>query len=65
MNLKFSNKKISGILSVVPKHCVKFLDEIDNYGFSREKCLNLQKVMALNERRIAEGNECGSDLALK
>ena len=64
MNLEFSNKKISGILSVVPSHTVKFLDEIDNYGFSREKCLNLQEVMGFKERRIVEGNECGSDLAL-
>lgn len=62
MNLKFTNKKISGILSVVPKHCVKFLDEIDNYGFSKEKSLNLQKVMGFDERRIVEGDECASDL---
>lgn len=62
MNLKFSNKKISGILSVVPKNCVKFLDEMDNYGFSKEKCLNLKKIMGFDERRIVKDNECASDL---
>ncbi|GBC63762.1 ketoacyl-ACP synthase III [Desulfonema ishimotonii] len=64
MNFKFLNKKISGILSVVPNHCVKFSDEIGNYGFSKEKCLSLQKVMGFDERRIVAGNECASDLCL-
>lgn len=64
MKTKFSNKKISGILSIVPKNKVKFIDEIDNYGFSREKSLNLQKVIGFNERRIVAGNECTSDLCL-
>jgi len=64
MNFSFKNKRISGILSVVPKHCVKFLDEIDNYGFSKEKSLKLQETMGFNERRIVEGNECASDLCL-
>ncbi len=64
MDFKFNNKKVSGVLTVVPKNTVKFLDEIDNYGFSKEKCLNLQEVMGFNERRIVKGDECGSDLAL-
>jgi len=64
MNFKFLNKKISGILSVVPSHCVNFLDEIDNYGFSKEKHLTLQKVMGFDERRIVAGDECASDLCL-
>ncbi|MGA1825070.1 MAG: 3-oxoacyl-[acyl-carrier-protein] synthase III C-terminal domain-containing protein [bacterium] len=62
MNLKFTNKKISGILSIVPENRLKFLDEIDNYGFSREKSLKLQEVMGFDEHRIVEGNECASDL---
>ena len=64
MNFTFTNKKISGILSVVPKHRVRFIDEIDNYCFSKEKCLNLQKVIGFDERRIVENNECASDLCL-
>jgi 3-oxoacyl-[acyl-carrier-protein] synthase-3 len=64
MNITLTNKKISGILSVVPKNCVKFLDEINNYGFSREKSLKLQETIGLHERRIVVGNECGSDLCL-
>lgn len=64
MNLKFLDKKISGILSVVPKNRVKFMDELDNYGFTKEKMLNLKKVMGFDERRIVEENECTSDLCL-
>lgn len=62
MNLRFSGKRIKGIVSVVPRNRVRFEDEIENYGFSREKCLNLQKVMGYGERRIVENNECASDL---
>jgi len=62
MDITLTNKKITGILSVVPKNCVKFLDEIENYGFSKEKSLKLQETIGLNERRIVVGNECGSDL---
>jgi len=62
MVFKFSNKKISGILSVVPKNRVKFMDEIENYAFSREKMLNLKEVIGLNERRVVVGDECTSDL---
>ena len=64
MKLTFKNKKISGILSVVPKYCVKFTDELVNYGFSEEKSSKLKKTIGFNERRIVEGNECASDLCL-
>lgn len=64
MNLKFRNKAITGVLSVVPRHRVNFLEEMDNYGFSREKCLNLKETMGFDQRRLVEGNECASDLCL-
>lgn len=40
------------------------MDEMDNYGFSREKMLNLKRVMGFEERRIVNDNECTSDLCL-
>jgi len=64
MNFKFEGKKIEGIVSVVPQHCVKFEDEIANYGFSEDKCRSLQKLMGFGERRIVADKECGSDLVL-
>ena len=64
MNLRFRNKKISGILSVVPQNCIKFADEMERYGFSMEKSMKLQETVGLGERRIVSGNECASDLCL-
>ncbi len=49
---------------MVPKYRVKFLDEIENYRFSRQKSIDLKKAIGLDERRIVEGNECTSDLCL-
>jgi len=63
-NHRFSGGKVSGILSVVPKRVVRFADEIGHYGFSKEKSLNLQETMGFDERRIVDGNTCGSDLCL-
>ena len=37
MNLKYYNKKISGILTILPQNEIRFEDELDNYSFSREK----------------------------
>lgn len=62
MNHKFSNKKISGILSIVPENKAKIEDELDNYGFSKEKMLNLKKIIGIDERRIVKGDTCTSDL---
>jgi len=64
MNFHFKNKKISGIVSVVPKNRVSFMDEIENYGFSKDKSLKLKETMGFDERRIVAGNECTSDLCL-
>lgn len=64
-NYKFSGKKISGILSVIPKRTVRFIDEIGNYGFSRERSIDLQETIGFGERRIVEDGECGSDLCAR
>jgi len=64
MNFRFQSKRIEGVLTVVPKHCVRFEDEIGNYGFSEDKSRSLQKLMGFGERRIVQDKECGSDLVL-
>ena len=64
MNLKFHNKKISGILAVLPEKEVRFEDEIDNYNFSKSQSMKLKLVMGYNKRRIVtEGTTC-SDLCV-
>lgn len=64
MNLKFHNKKISGILAILPEKEVRFEDEIDNYNFSKSQSMKLKLVMGYNKRRIVtEGTTC-SDLCV-
>lgn len=64
MNFKFKNKKITGILSIIPKNIVKFEDEIENYNFTRKQSMKLKKIMGYEEHRIAEKDTCVSDLCI-
>lgn len=64
MNLKFENKRISGILAVVPKNEVLFDDEVANYNFSVKQSMKLKKIMGYDRHRIVIGNTCVSDLSI-
>lgn len=61
MDFSFKHKRISGILTVLPKKAVKFEDEMANYSFSPAKCMKLKLAMGYNEHRIAEPGQCSSD----
>lgn len=62
MNLQFHNKRISGILTVLPSKEVKFEDEMENYNFSSVKSLKLKLAMGYNKHCIVEEDVCVSDL---
>jgi 3-oxoacyl-[acyl-carrier-protein] synthase-3 len=62
MFLSFSGKKITDIVAVVPKNVSKFVDELDQYSFPREKSLKLKDIMGFNEHRIASEKVTASDL---
>ena len=64
MDLKFSNKKITGILSVLPSKEVFFEDEMENYNFSTAKSMKLKTAMGFNKKRIVEDGVCASDLCI-
>ncbi len=64
MDFIFKNKKISGILTVLPQREVLFEDEIENYNFSKAKSMKLKKAMGYKKRRITEDGVCASDLAV-
>lgn len=64
MHLKFKNKKITGILSVLPKNEVHFADGIKNYTFPENKSLKLAKIMGYGTTRIAGENTSVSDLCI-
>lgn len=62
MNLKFKNKKITGILTVLPENEIKFEDEIDNYAFSKSQSMKLKLIMGYNKRRVIKEGTTISDL---
>jgi len=63
MYLKFNDKKITGMLSIVPSNAVRFEDEAKNYAFPKEQTLALKKMMGYNEHRICKSSDaCISDL---
>lgn len=65
MKLKFKNKRISGILTVLPANEVRFEDEMENYNFSAAKSLKLKLTMGYDKRRVVAGETCASDLCIR
>ncbi len=63
-HLKFENKKITGILSVVPKNTVSFDDEVENYNFPIKKSLKLKSIMGYKQHCLVNDNTTSSDLAV-
>jgi 3-oxoacyl-[acyl-carrier-protein] synthase-3 len=64
MDLNFSGKIISGVLTILPSKEIYFEDEINNYNFTRERSLKLKSAMGFNKRRIVEEGTCVSDLCV-
>ena len=64
MNLTFKNKKISGILTILPSNEVAFEDEMENYNFSIAKSMKLKLAMGYNKHRIVENGVTISDLCV-
>lgn len=64
MDFIFKDKRVSGILTVLPKKVVKFEEEIANYNFSPAKCMKLKMAMGYNQHRIAEPGQCSSDFCI-
>lgn len=63
MFLKYRNKQITGILSIIPQNEVSFEEEMSNYSaFTVEQCLNLKKVMGYDRHRVCKTDACVSDL---
>jgi 3-oxoacyl-[acyl-carrier-protein] synthase-3 len=63
MNLTFSHRRISGILTVVPANERSFVDEMANFNFPPARSLKLKQVMGYDKHRFVEGPVCASDLA--
>jgi len=64
LNLKYKDKKISGILAVLPKNELRFDDEVENYNFSVKQSMKLKKIMGYDRHRIVSPGTCVSDLSI-
>jgi 3-oxoacyl-[acyl-carrier-protein] synthase-3 len=62
MHLKFKNKRIAGIITILPSLEVNYFDEISNYNFSEKQSIKLGKIMGYGTRRIADNSTTVSDL---
>lgn len=64
MNFVFRNKRISGILVVVPAREMSFMEEMKNFNFPEARSLKLKEVMGYDKHRLVEPGVCVSDLAV-
>lgn len=64
MRTVFQNKKISGILAVLPENEVRFEEEITNYSFSEKQTIRLKKIMGYEKHRLAKMETTPSDLCI-
>lgn len=64
MHLTFKNKKITGVLSVLPENEIRFSEEIGNYNFTEKQSVKLGKIMGYGTQRIVDSNTCVSDLCV-
>lgn len=65
MDAVFKNKKISGILTVLPETESYFDDEIGNYDFPEKQTKRLKKVMGFHKHRLAKEKSTASDFCVK
>ncbi|MCA6470734.1 MAG: ketoacyl-ACP synthase III [Chitinophagaceae bacterium] len=64
MNLKFKNKIITGLLTILPSREVLFEDEMMNYTSPIAKSLKLKSAMGFNKKRIVADGITSSDLCI-
>ena len=65
MDSVFKNKKISGILTVLPETESLFDDEVGNYDFPEKQTMRLKKVMGFNKHRLAKSTSTASDFCVE
>jgi 3-oxoacyl-[acyl-carrier-protein] synthase III len=63
MNFLFRERKITGLLAVVPANERSFVEEMANFNFPAARSLKLKEVMGYDRHRVVEDGVCVSDLA--
>lgn len=64
MNLIFKDKRLCGLLLVIPQNEKSFMEEMANFDFPIERSLKLKQIMGYDTHRVADGAVCVSDLAV-
>ena len=64
MNFTFRNKRVTGILTVLPEHEQKFVEDMRNFDFPEARSLKLKQVMGYDRHRLVSAGTCASDLAV-
>lgn len=64
MIFEYHNKKISGVLTIIPKNVRTFDEEMDNYKADKARTKRLKMVMGYEQHRMFADNVCVSDLAV-
>lgn len=64
MKTKFNNKKISGIIGLLPQDIYYFDDEINNYNFPEKQTKRLKKIMGYESHRLVKESTFSSDLCI-
>jgi 3-oxoacyl-[acyl-carrier-protein] synthase-3 len=63
VNFFFHQRRISGVLAIVPANERSFVDEMANFNFPPARSLKLKQVMGYDKHRLVDGPVCASDLA--
>jgi 3-oxoacyl-[acyl-carrier-protein] synthase-3 len=64
VNFFFRDKRITGILVVLPANERLFVDDMKNFDFPERKSLKLKAIMGYDRHRIVRHGTCVSDLAV-
>lgn len=64
MIFEYRNKKITGLLTIVPKNICTFDEEMKNYKADKARNKRLKMVMGYEQHRMFDDDVCVSDLAV-
>lgn len=64
MKFRYKNKRISGVLTVIPQNYKTFDEEMENYQADVKRTKRLKMVMGYDRHHLVEPGVCTSDLAV-
>lgn len=64
LRFTFEDKRISGVLTILPEREVAFEDEMENYNFSSAKSMKLKLAMGYNKHRVVDESTNVSDMCV-